>query len=148
MSFRLMEAFMGRDKLVHPKLDDFINMRKSLIGGRCISLNGIYNDIACLDVKSLYPAAMAYYDQPYGKYRKVKKRPENELGIYYVQVTPCEIKHHGFFPLKNNGEVKYSNILEPYTDWYTSVDIDIGIAEGHKIKYVAFDDDEGKKKED
>jgi hypothetical protein len=31
-----------------------------LVGGRCISLNGIYENILCLDVKSLYPAAMLH----------------------------------------------------------------------------------------
>jgi hypothetical protein len=141
MSFRLFEAYLPPNvRLHHTTFDDFHNMRAALIGGRCISVNGIYEDIACLDVKSLYPAAMAYYDQPYGAGRKVTSHLSNELGIYYVKVTPVHVTGHGFFPLRNNGGVDYAGTdAEPYTAWYTSVDIDIGISEGHGIEYVPFD---------
>ncbi|PIA12612.1 DNA polymerase [Coemansia reversa NRRL 1564] len=140
LSFRLFEAHLPRDiYLVHPVKEDFINMRKALIGGRCISANGIYENIACLDVKSLYPAAMAFYDQPYGNYFKVKKRNPNELGIYYIKVEPKNVEKHGFFPLRNeNNEVYYTGKIKPYKGWYTTVDIDIGIQEGHKIEYIPF----------
>ena len=145
MSFRLLEAFMPHEKLIHPPLDDFVHFRSSLIGGRCISLNGIYENIVCLDVKSLYPAAMALYPQPYGRYRKVSKRPHKELGIYYCHVTPVSTKHHGFFPLKYQGEVVYKSKSkddqdQSYFAWYTTVDIDIGLAEGHAITYCTFDE--------
>ncbi|KAJ2252931.1 hypothetical protein GGI13_002989 [Coemansia sp. RSA 455] len=89
LSFRLFEAHLPRGiYLHHPIKEDFMNMRKSLVGGRCISVNGMYEDVVCLDVKSLYPAAMAFYDQPYGACRRVTKEIEHELGIYHCEVTP------------------------------------------------------------
>ncbi|KAJ2740632.1 hypothetical protein GGI20_005705 [Coemansia sp. BCRC 34301] len=89
LSFRLFEAHLPRGiYLHHPIKEDFMNMRKSLVGGRCISVNGMYEDVVCLDVKSLYPAAMAFYDQPYGAFRRVTKEIEHELGIYHCEVTP------------------------------------------------------------
>ncbi|PIA12617.1 DNA polymerase [Coemansia reversa NRRL 1564] len=143
LSFRLFEAHLANDVyLHHPTKEDFMNMRESLIGGRCISVNGMYGDVACLDVKSLYPAAMAFYDQPYGKYRRTRNRPHNELGIYYVKVTPKPTVKHGFFPLRKMGEVGYlinEEESESYKAWYTTVDVDIGIKEGHKIEYIPFD---------
>ncbi|PIA12613.1 hypothetical protein COEREDRAFT_90145 [Coemansia reversa NRRL 1564] len=170
MSFRLLEAFMPAEMLMHPPKDDFINMRAALVGGRCISMNGLYHDVACLDVKSLYPAAMAQYPQPHGQYRKVKSRPSNELGIYHVKVFPrftpypsaagasdndtlsllCKDKaqptddENGFFPLRTEGGVTYKSagVRGGATPcWYTTVDIDIGIEEGHTIEYIPFDDD-------
>ncbi|KAJ1797498.1 hypothetical protein LPJ59_003102, partial [Coemansia sp. RSA 2399] len=68
LSFRLFEAHLPAGvKLFHPAKQDFDNMRSALIGGRCISMNGLWHDVLSLDVKSLYPAAMAFYDQPYGR---------------------------------------------------------------------------------
>jgi hypothetical protein len=143
MSFRLFEAHLPqRVKLEHQSKGVYDDMRGALYGGRCISLNGIYEDVACLDVKSLYPAAMAYYDQPYGRTRRVTKRVLGELGIYHVKVIPVQRKQHGFFPMRYAGKVGYAvTDLEPYTAWYTSVDIDIGVSEGHKFEYVPFDDE-------
>ncbi|PIA12557.1 DNA polymerase [Coemansia reversa NRRL 1564] len=146
MSFRLFEAHLPtvfgnipiKVKLQHPKKVDFFNMRKSLIGGRCISVNGIYQDVVCLDVKSLYPAAMAYYDQPYGNYRMVTSEIPGELGIYYCKVKPSSIDGHGFFPLKYNDDVQYNSVKEEYKGWYTSVDMEIGRQEGHTIIPVPF----------
>lgn len=150
MSFRLFEAHlpnymegMGRSqsvRLYHPIKKDFMNMREALIGGRCISMNGIYENVTCLDVKSLYPAAMAYYDQPYGQYRKVTAQIESELGIYHCYIKPVSVKGHGFFPLRQNGNVTYANIPESYLAWYTSVDIEIGRLEGHMITPIPFED--------
>ncbi|KAJ2508679.1 hypothetical protein GGI11_006025, partial [Coemansia sp. RSA 2049] len=155
LSFRLFEANLPANKyLHHPTRLDFDNMRASLIGGRCVSANGMYKNTICLDVKSLYPAAMAFYDQPYGQFHKVRRRMGvGELGIYYVQVTPYglldeeaarkAINTFGFFPLRSqSGEVSYSSSTTEYQysykAWYTSVDLDIGEAEGHKITYIPF----------
>ncbi|KAG2171240.1 hypothetical protein INT43_004458 [Umbelopsis isabellina] len=140
MSFRLLEAFMPPEMLVHPYKDDFINMRSALVGGRCISMNGLYHDIACLDVKSLYPAAMSEYPQPYGPYRKVKTRSNGELGIYKVRVTTNSTNESGFFPIRYQDVTYSSKISQTYDAWYTSVDIDIAIEEGHTIEYLTFED--------
>lgn len=142
MSFKLFEANVDAGVLLfHPKKEDYMNMRDSLIGGRCISVNGIYENVLCLDVKSLYPASMAFYEQPYGKFRRVKKRVLTELGIYYVQVTPNKQSKSSFFPVRYNNKIIYNNFGEQkYNAWYTSVDIDIGISEGHNIKYIPFDE--------
>jgi DNA polymerase elongation subunit (family B) len=150
MSFRLFEAHLpvtlptheghGKIKLYNSSKDDFTNMRKALVGGRCISENGYYKNIVCLDVKSLYPAAMAYYDQPYGQYRKVTGEVMEELGIYYCHVTPNKKDDHfGFFPLRKNNEVSYNQFDESYCAWYTSVDIAIGREEGHIIRSIPFE---------
>ena len=162
MSFRLFEAHLPaiygnistKLKLQHPKKIDFFNMRESLIGGRCISINGIYKNVVCLDVKSLYPAAMAYYDQPYGNYRIVTSEIPGELGIYYCKVVPygatwhsqVDSEKHGFFPLRTDGDVCYrlssgasGQSQTAYKAWYTSVDIEIGRQEGHTIIPVPFD---------
>ncbi|KAJ2654107.1 hypothetical protein IWW48_006309 [Coemansia sp. RSA 1200] len=151
MSFRLFEAHLPVGvKLHHPLRKDFVNMRAALIGGRCISMNGLWHDVACLDVKSLYPAAMAFYDQPYGPYHRVKDEVPGELGIYRVRVIPsrnCEESgsfNFGFFPLRTQSEdVTYrpdGSAAGEYVAWYTSVDIAIGREEGHTIVPVAFDD--------
>ena len=153
LSFRLFEAHlpsymegMGHSqsvKLYHPNKKDFMNMRKSLVGGRCISINGVYSNVSALDVKSLYPAAMAYYDQPYGQYRNVTEEVPDELGIYYCRVEPAAVnKGHGFFPLKHGNEMVYTHTLEPFERWYTSVDMEIGRLEGHKITAIPYDDKE------
>lgn len=141
MSFKLFEANVSPDvRLYHPKKEDYMNMRDSLIGGRCISENGIHENVLCLDVKSLYPASMAFYDQPYGVFRRVNRRPKNELGIYYVQVTPNKQPKSNFFPIRYNNKITYINFgNQKYNAWYTSVDIDIGLEEGHDIKYIPFD---------
>ncbi|KAF5139560.1 hypothetical protein G9O61_00g022760 [Vairimorpha ceranae] len=116
-----------------------MNMKDSLIGGRCISVNGIYENILCLDVKSLYPAAMAFYDQPYGQFRRVQQRMIEELGIYYVRVIPHTKINSNFFPVRYNNKITYNNYgSTQYNAWYTSVDIDIGISEGHDIQYIPF----------
>jgi DNA polymerase elongation subunit (family B) len=126
LSFRLFEAHLApKIKLHHPPKADFINMRESLIGGRCISLNGMYHNVVCVDVKSLYPTAMAYYDQPYGNYRKVVRKVDSELGIYWCKVVPYGLlstlqskvarENHGFFPLRNNDQVTYSGNSLPTT---------------------------------
>ncbi|WP_375667104.1 DNA polymerase, partial [Bartonella sp. CL26QHWL] len=87
LSFRLFQAHLDQGIILkHPRKEDYMNMRASLIGGRCISLNGIYENILCLDVKSIYPAAMAFYDQPYCSFRRVHDRHKDELGIYHVAV--------------------------------------------------------------
>jgi hypothetical protein len=142
MSFRLLEAHLPPNvKLGHQKREVYDHMRAALVGGRCVSLNGVYKNIMCLDVKSLYPAVMAFYDQPYGSTTPVLTHVKGTLGIYHVKVTPVQRKQHGFFPLRKNGEVDYAGAeVEPYTAWYTSVDIDIGISEGHKFEYVPFDE--------
>lgn len=149
LSFRLFEAHLpvtllthtghGMIRLEHPIKRDFVNMRKALVGGRCISLNGFYKHVVCLDVKSLYPAAMAYYDQPYGHYRLVTEEVPGELGIYYCEVHPVSVDGHGFFPLRQNDKAIYGGELLPYRAWYTSVDINIGREEGHKINVCVFD---------
>lgn len=151
LSFRLFEANLpvrldthaghGKIKLHHPYKHEYENMRKALIGGRCISVNGQYKNVAALDVKSLYPAAMAYYDQPYSLYRKVTGEVSSELGIYYCRVEPVKIYGHGFFPLRYGKEVNYSNEkIEPYEAWYSCVDMEIGRLEGHKITVIPFED--------
>ncbi|KAJ2654115.1 hypothetical protein IWW48_006305 [Coemansia sp. RSA 1200] len=145
MSFRLLEAHMPAKRVLrHPAKADFVNMRAALVGGRCISMNGLYHKVVCLDVKSLYPAAMAFYDQPYGQYRKVKAYVPDELGIYFVSVSPRGQRVNGFFPLRtHDGSVTYSSYPHyshsQYSGWYTSVDIDIGLSEGHKIAPIPFD---------
>lgn len=148
MSFRLFEANLPvrmtpegpKVKLEHPKKKDFDNMREALIGGRCISVNGLHKNVACLDVKSLYPAAMSFYDQPYGGFRKVCAEEPSELGIYYCRVAPVAVTGHGFFPLRRGKEVSYvSDRLEPFESWYTSVDMDIGRQEGHSVTPIVFD---------
>lgn len=138
MSFKLFEANVDPDvMLFHPKKEDYMNMRDSLIGGRCISVNGIYENVVCLDVKSLYLASMAFYEQPYGQFKRVNKRIKNELGIYYVQVRPNKDARSSFFPIRNNNKIMYNNFEgQVYNAWYTSVDIDIGVSEGHGIKYI------------
>jgi hypothetical protein len=83
---------------------------------------------------------MAYYDQPYGQCRKVTDEVPSELGIYYCHVEPIEMNGHGFFPLKNNGDVTYKYTKSSYQAWYTSVDIQIGRFEGHTIQVVPFED--------
>jgi hypothetical protein len=141
LSFRLFEAHLPKGiKLNHPNKAEFTHMRKALVGGRCISMNGIYHDVACLDVKSLYPAAMAYYDQPYGIYRPVTKEipMDNELGIYYCRVKPVTVEHHGFFPLRSGERTRYNGSHAEYEHWYTSVDIAIGRSEGHTIDVIPF----------
>ncbi|KAJ2894294.1 hypothetical protein IWW38_002618 [Coemansia aciculifera] len=154
LSFRLFEAHLApKIKLHHPPKPDFMNMRESLVGGRCISMNGMYHNVVCVDVKSLYPTAMAYYDQPYGNYRKVVRKVDSELGIYWCKVVPygllseairqsrIDSENHGFFPLRNNDQVMYSGNSLPteYKAWYTSVDMKIGEMEGHYIEPVSFD---------
>nr|CAD91889.1 DNA-polymerase [Babjeviella inositovora] len=143
MSFKLFECNLEPGiKLYHPIKEDYMNMRDSLIGV-VYSMNGIYEDILCLDVKSLYPAAMAFYDQPYGNYRRVKERIKEELGVYYVKVYTDENRSNsGFFPIRHNNKITYNfHGKVAYYAWYTSVDIDIGLSEGHKIKYIAFDEE-------
>ncbi|GMM38136.1 hypothetical protein DASC09_054750 [Saccharomycopsis crataegensis] len=143
MSFNLFKAFLSPDIfLIHPRKEDYLNIRKSLIGGRCISTNGIHEDVLCLDVKSLYPAAMAYYDQPYGMMKKVKVKNPHKLGVYYVSVLPNKNPTSNFFPLRKEDNTIYylDNYGQEYSAWYTSVDIDIGLQEGHKIQYNAFDE--------
>lgn len=144
LSFHLFKAHIDTSvELRHPNKEDYFNMRESLIGGRCVSINGIYEKIHCLDVKSLYPAAMAFYDQPYGNFKRVKERIKSELGIYYVKVTPCKYPKSNFFPIRFNNKIMYSNYGDKqYFGWYTTVDIDIGISEGHRIEYVPFDEDD------
>lgn len=151
MSFRLFEANLpvslpthtgyGKIKLYNPLKVDFFNMRAALVGGRCISVNGMHENVVCLDVKSLYPAAMAYYEQPYGQYRRVTGEVASELGIYYCHVEPVAVKGHGFFPLKHGKkrDVSYSGVSEAYNEWYTSVDMKIGRAEGHTITPIKFE---------
>ncbi|KAJ2654093.1 hypothetical protein IWW48_006313, partial [Coemansia sp. RSA 1200] len=157
MSFRLLEAFMPAEMLAHPAKADFINMRAALVGGRCISVNGLYHDVVCLDVKSLYPAAMSLYPQPHGRYRRVKRRPYGEVGIYRVRVTVAaestekqqqSVAASGFFPIRCDNNVTYHADVDvgesgskSYEAWYTSVDIDIGIEEGHAVEYIPFDAD-------
>lgn len=110
LSFHLFKAHLLPNVMLHhPKKEDYFNMRDSLIGGRCISLNGIYENTICLDVKSLYPAAMAFHDQPYGSFRRVTERPDEELGIYYVTVTPCKDPNSDFFPIRFNNKIVYTN---------------------------------------
>nr|WOF72291.1 DNA polymerase [Saccharomycopsis crataegensis] len=143
MSFNLFKAFLSPDVfLIHPRKEDYLNIRKSLIGGRCISTNGMHEDVLCLDVKSLYPAAMAYYDQPYGMMKKVKTIDNNKLGVYYVKVFPNKNSTSNFFPLRkeDNSVYYFNNSEKEYTAWYTIVDINIGLQEGHKIEYTAFDE--------
>ncbi len=143
MSFKLFESNLDPNiDLRHPKKEDYMNMKDSLIGGRCISVNGIYENILCLDVKSLYPAAMAFYDQPYGQFRRVQQRMTEELGIYYVRVIPHTKINSNFFPVRYNNKITYNNYgSTQYNAWYTSVDIDIGISEGHDIQYIPFDEE-------
>nr|WOF72297.1 DNA polymerase [Saccharomycopsis crataegensis] len=138
LSFKLFEAFLDSDiKLYHPVKEDYLNIRNALIGGRCISENGIHDNVLCLDVKSLYPAAMAYYDQPYGKMFKVKDRNHDKLGVYYCKVKAYKQDSQQFFPIRYNDKVVYKldNSIE-YQAWYTSVDIDIGLEEGHEIEIL------------
>lgn len=149
LSYKLFEAHLptlldthighGGILLTYPCKEDFENIRSSLIGGRCISMNGIYNDVLCLDVKSLYPSVMAYYNQPYGNHRRVTNEVEDELGVYYCHVVPVNFDGHGFFPLRTDGNVTYGDIDDSYYAWYTSVDMDIGRREGHSITPVMFD---------
>jgi hypothetical protein len=154
LSFRLFEAHLPSGvKLFHPIKQDFMNMREALIGGRCISVNGLWHDVISLDVKSLYPAAMAFYDQPYGRYYKVKQEICDKLGIYYCKVEPygllseanrqsqIDSKRHGFFPIRTTDrEVTYktSDSSQGFEAWYTSVDMEIGRSEGHIITPVPF----------
>ena len=141
LSYKLFQANMPFDvELRHPNKEDYFNMREALIGGRCISVNGIYKDVLCLDVKSLYPASMAFYDQPYGSFKRVSSRPKDELGIYYVRVTPNRNNKSNFFPIRSHNKITYNNFEEStYIAWYTNVDIDIGLSEGHNIEYIPFD---------
>jgi hypothetical protein len=85
---------------------------------------------------------MAYYEQPYGQYRKVTGEVPFELGIYYCYITPNTTNDHnfGFFPLKKNNKILYRNgdVNISYYAWYTSVDIAIGREEGHCIEVVPF----------
>ncbi|KAF5139575.1 hypothetical protein G9O61_00g022680 [Vairimorpha ceranae] len=122
-------------------------MKDSLIGGRCISVNGIYENILCLDVKSLYPAAMAFYDQPYGQFRRVQQRMIEELGIYYVRVIPHTKINSNFFPVRYNNKITYNNYgSTQYNAWYTSVDIDIDTNYSIKAESdVDFDEEEAYK---
>jgi hypothetical protein len=147
LSFRLFEAHLPyidiKIKLHHPPKTDYMNMRKALVGGRCISVNGMYENIVCLDVKSLYPTAMAYYPQPYGQYKKTKREIKGKLGIYYCKVELGSSKHgHGFFPIRINNDIIYTTGSDQFTynAWYTSVDIQIGREEGNIIEPIAFDD--------
>jgi hypothetical protein len=150
LSFRLFEANLPTSmpnyphpvQLHHPIKEEYNNMRKSLVGGRCISVNGLFKDVVCLDVKSLYPAAMAYYDQPYGAFRKVTEEIPEALGIFYCRVEPVKVGSHGFFPLKKGKDVCYSAVAESYEEWYTSVDIQMGREEGHTITVIPFIKDE------
>ncbi|KAJ2550535.1 hypothetical protein EV175_004028 [Coemansia sp. RSA 1933] len=135
LSFRLFEAHLPANvRLYHPNKSDFENMRESLIGGRCISVNGLWHDVLCLDVKSLYPAAMAYYDQPYGPYSKVKTEVKHELGIYHVRVTiNGNGKGHGFFPIRQGaGAVSYNTGGKNHgvVGWHTK-----GVLYKLKLKY-------------
>lgn len=140
MSFNLFKAHLDPSiKLLHPDKTSYLNMRSALYGGRCVSDNGVYNDILCLDVKSLYPAAMSFYNQPHGDFTKVKKRDNSKLGIFFVTVIVNTTPPSNFFPLNINNEVSYKiNEVTVFSAWYTSVDIDIGLKEGHKIQYTAF----------
>nr|WOF72313.1 DNA polymerase [Saccharomycopsis fibuligera]WOF72339.1 DNA polymerase [Saccharomycopsis fibuligera]WOF72353.1 DNA polymerase [Saccharomycopsis fibuligera] len=144
MSFNLFKAYMDLNiTLHHPEKLDYLNMRSALYGGRCVSFNGIHDDVVCLDVKSLYPAAMAFYDQPYGSFYRTKFRPKDELGVYYVTVVLNPNSHSNFFPIKDkNNNISYIfKDSHTYQAWYTTVDIDIGIQEGHIIEYTPFDDE-------
>lgn len=145
MSFKLFEAHLPTNtKLYHPTSEDYTNIRSALVGGRCVSENGIYSHISCLDVKSLYPAAMAHYPQPHGQYYRTTTRVPNKLGVYFVEVEVNNSRLiNGFFPLfGHKGQIVYStkNASKKYQAWYTTVDIDIGIEEGHTINYISFDD--------
>nr|WOL75532.1 DNA polymerase [Saccharomycopsis selenospora] len=146
MSFNLFKANLFEGiYLYHPSRDDYFNLRSALYGGRCVSSNGVHKNVICLDVKSLYPAAMSFYNQPYGEFYKVKKRDKDRLGVYYVTVIPTKNPKSNFFPLKNSSnEVSYYlDGVVVYQSWYTSVDIDIGVNEGHNIMYTSFDSETG-----
>lgn len=64
LSFKIFKSFLQPGiEFPHPRKNDYSNIGEALIGGRCISVNGIHGNGLCLDVKSLYPAAMAPSDQ-------------------------------------------------------------------------------------
>ncbi|GMG19602.1 unnamed protein product [Ambrosiozyma monospora] len=77
---------------------------------------------------------MSFYDQPYGKMFKVKSRDSSKLGIYLCKVKAHPQFTHEYFPIRYKDKIvyKHNDIIE-YEAWYTSVDIDIGISEGHEI---------------
>lgn len=144
MSFKLFCAYLSPTVfLEHPDHEQYLNMRHALFGGRCVSSNGLYNDILCLDVKSLYPAAMAFYEQPYGKCILVTEPHDHLLGIYHVRITFTHraSSNTGFFPIRLNNQIAYSvpDTTQHYIGWYTTVDLNIAKEEGYIVEYIPFD---------
>lgn len=68
--------------------DKFI--RDAITGGRCQDFKqeyDTYEELACVDVKSLYPFIMLNRRFPIGEYIPTKKYQEKYLGIYSVKIT-------------------------------------------------------------
>lgn len=104
-------------------------LEKSYYGGRAYgSSYGILikKPIVCIDIRSMYPAAMCR-EMPCGEIYSVDKRDRDKLGIYHISATreeqPCWKKTHAIAPFKYN-DVTFFASEGTIVGWYCSPDID------------------------
>lgn len=67
-------------------------------------MDGVPGNELCLDIESLHPAAMAFFDQLHGNTFKGNKGNRDRLGGYYCRATAHRQANHEFFPIGHNNE--------------------------------------------
>lgn len=132
-------------KLPPPKThgdDKFI--RNAIVGGRCQDFKAIFNkndELACGDVKSLYPTMMMERDFPIEDYVYTKKYDDRYLGIY--SITILEQPSPNIIPFRgedNSLDWEYRGEIEKIV--VSSIDIECLKRHGAKIIFEPMDSDD------
>jgi hypothetical protein len=143
LAFQIMKSMIPEHITMKvPSRNEYEFIRESIYGGRVVAKNGIYHSkkgFALLDVVSLYPTAMYYFDHPYGKPYLVKTINWDKLGIYEVELdgtkmTEKQIKNYPeIVPFRIGTKLEYA-FRKKWKGMYNTYDLMNAKKAGYNIQ--------------